>query len=104
MEDNIATNNMLIAKFMGIKVEPMTWKGRHTMLAICDDDGSVSLSDCDFYYPDSMWGDLIPVVSKINNTTVRDFYRKEKVMNTLLSLDIKKIWQSVVDFIQWYNS
>lgn len=94
----IREGNKLIAEFMG-------WHK--------DSQGFwIGCSKCSHFKLtfDSSWDELMPVVIKIATTdfipgnVLAQTNMYEKIISALMELDIKKVWQSASDFIEWYTS
>lgn len=103
--------NKLIAEFMEMKDSslgydiPDSFRCHWTH---CEDD--------DFMFHSS-WDWLMPVVEKIGKVWWSDFEngwdnvdeeeledRKNDVLLLTISVPIKEVWKSIVQFIQWFNS
>ena len=93
MKKEIATGNILIAKFMGEQIEP-------NMFPYC------MVRRYDVYirafYEDS-WDWLMPVVEKIGNIPQHGYSFKRDLDGGLF-IGIENVWRIVVEFIEWYNS
>jgi hypothetical protein len=57
----------------------------------------------DLHSYDKDWNKLMPVVKKIQQLEVSEFYRKKPVMSALIDVDIETLFKAVVVFTQWFN-
>jgi hypothetical protein len=57
----------------------------------------------DLHSYDKDWNKLMPVVKKIQQLEVAEFYRKKPVMSAIMDVDIEILFKAVVVFAQWYN-
>ena len=96
-KETIIKGNKVIAKFMDVAFTEEDF--------IYDRSISNSNADAVRYHRDWNW--IIPIVEKIIKTSWNiegAFKECSKVSHALNFVDIKTLWQSVVNFIQWYNS
>jgi hypothetical protein len=115
--DNIIENNLLIAQFMGGKLKDKTiisidqneiWLPYH---GVCRFDRYGIGSGKSLLYHTS-WDWLIPVAIKCRNTM--QFHEKDhpdEIKNmagwfgiSLTTLDIERIYNSIIEFINWFNT
>jgi hypothetical protein len=61
-------------------------------------DGSILVHD---YH--SNWNALMPVVKRIQQVEILEFYRKKPIMNALMDVDILSLFLTVSAFVQWFN-
>jgi hypothetical protein len=125
--------NILIAKFMGFRVETMVWpKGSHRIALYAPDGTSLSNSG---FSPDSdheiqfnnawkdlqywrfyhkKWDDIMPVYKRIcdvlneiprptRNHCCKGDEIEVDIQCWLREVNIDKMWNHIVKFIEWYN-
>lgn len=67
----------------------------------------ISVNRYDLKYHSS-WDWLMPVVKKIQQIRTPYFNKKKPVMDALMDalmdVEVKSLWEAVVIFIQWYNT
>lgn len=97
-------NNKLIAEFMGWKIRKSRTNGMTKVDTIY---GSLLPYDLLFH---NSWDWLMPVVTLITEKTksiypnIHDSFFYDSIKRNLLSTNIKSVYNSVVDFIEWYNT
>lgn len=111
MTKEIESGNRLIAEFMGYRLDDKfskAFKGIKLWTSSPDFDNPLYKllegNELKQLYFHSSWDWLMPVVEKIKNISIEQFYEKKKVMNALYDVDINILWQAVVEFIKWYNT
>lgn len=110
----IQEGNKLIAEFMGgyVQIGKTTKKSMYSFLnniEFCEallpqtKDGNYLFFEAQLLFHSS-WDWLMPVAQKIlrTETGTLDVYSLY-VSDALRTADISKIYESVIDFIQWYN-
>lgn len=112
--ERVIENNKLIAEFMGYEGQREEWCGNN-ILEFNDFIGEDELRS---YSPDKRWDDIMPVVDKIKNNktpvillpkngidkSIAPYLEKCRPLSkALLKVDMEIIYNSVVDFIKWYN-
>jgi hypothetical protein len=100
---DIIENNKEIAEFMGI---PKCDR--------CANCGSYKFGTAIYYTPEEMdyqlsWDWLMPVVHKIHELTNVDDQHPlreagDKVVELPLRCDMQEVYESVIEFINWYNA
>ena len=100
----IQEGNILISEFMGYECKGYYgWTDRNLKFYFSHND----YPNETFY---SSWDLLIPVLNKIRYTKATqrihavDTIGNDNIVRGLLSLDIKKTYKAVVEFIQWHNA
>ena len=98
--------NKLIAEFMGVtgcSFNPVDGYDFGTWYKP-DSEADDSYIPSPILYQSS-WGWLMPVVAKIVNELPQfdNETKTEKVLQALLSANIYEVYNSVVEFITWYN-
>lgn len=117
-ETKILEGNKLIAEFMGWKSNhnhlPLTNKYNHGNFEIWIDFNTDPIMCSDLKYH-LLWDWLMPVVEKIEgmmywvNMVGKEVWIQDEKLDTIIeplfgSTKIEAIWQTVVEFIEWYNS
>jgi hypothetical protein len=66
------------------------------------------MKDKPHYIPSLMeynnsWDWLMPVVKKIQQLKIDDFSKKKPIMNALMDLEIKSLYDAVIVFLKWWT-
>ena len=111
-QHDIEMGNILIAEFMGVKT--ITIDRLKSILKQNREDGFISTPQAytlDELKYDSSWDWLMPVVDKIKILVMEDdsdeLYNSEEwdnITHTLVQIEIKSVYQAVVEFIKNQNN
>lgn len=106
----ILEGNKIIAEFAGYTVFEKRYPRNHGIGApeAFENYKPVILHKAKFH---SSWDWLMPVIEKIVNKQMDESnknafeYRKNasEIINSLILLKINYVWQSTIEFINWYN-
>lgn len=105
--EEIIEGNRLIAEFMGWTTHPkhgenyVINKSKYRKVPYWSDCSYKAMREILDYY--NSWDWLMPVVEKIKQLEIVDFTKKKPIMNALIDIDINVLYNSVVEFIKWYN-
>lgn len=90
------TDNELIAEFMG-------WQKRPALFDTYWKKGEFDKTSNSFFYDDS-WDQLMPVMEKIAKKYDETHLQVRPICELTIFARIDLVYESVVDFIKWYNS
>lgn len=120
--ENTIENNKLIAEFMGYDGQHEEWCGNNVL-----DENGLGFKEMRPYNPDSNWGDIMPVVEKIESVGYYSHIRgglnntkDKKIQYVIFWSDdsglevaeeyfederskIECIYSCVIQFIKWHN-
>lgn len=107
MTKDIINGNRLISNFMDYK---FLNKKEYAKEVGCPEYEMDNLPDCNCYYHSS-WDWLMPVIHKILfNTDINNKNNVEwekliqNIQSSLLNCEITNLYNTVVEFINWYNN
>ncbi len=99
-----AMSNMLIAKFMGVKIVKRNNEDAVYMFENAAFPEYFRCTKFNTYHTD--WNMLMPVIYKIEKLEREDnanFNKYQLILSYPIYTEIKIIWVAVLKFIEWYN-